>query len=208
MNEEIRTKLAKIYALVNNGGTDGEKAAAKKALDRIVEKYNITAEQLESIELKQYVFKYSTHLETRLLAMLLHFFTEDAFSRTHKQLWRGNKRVKEIVSQLNYLDWVTIESAYEYFRRHMGKEFKRVCAPELKRCRKPATRNKRKAELEELFFDSYIIKSELVKKDHITTVENETLSVKELKDRMKLRNVQGGKYTRQLTTGLLLNDKN
>jgi hypothetical protein len=46
MTNEIRAKIAKVYELVNNGATEGERAAAKAAMDRFIDKYKLTPDQL------------------------------------------------------------------------------------------------------------------------------------------------------------------
>src|SRR5437868_13270397 len=100
--------------------------------------------------------------------------------------------MKQIKSSLVYLDWITIECAYEYFRRHMRKEWKRVVGPELRKCRKVKTRNKRRRELSEIFFSNYVIASNLYKPEELKKMEPG--SEKEMRDRIKLEAVEGGKY--------------
>lgn len=204
MEDSLKERLSKIYALVNQGATEGERAAAKKAMDRLIAKYNIPLDELTNLDLKEYVFKYQTELETQLMAMIMHFFSDSAFSRSFKRTYHKGRKVKEMVTQLNYMDFVSIESAYEYFRRHMKKEYSRVVIPELKKTRSAKTRSARKQQLDQIFFDRYIIASKLVNQKYIQIVSNDTLSKSELKDRFKLQEIEGGKYNRQLTQTLLL----
>lgn len=197
MTEDIRSKLEKIYELVNWGATEGERAAAKKALDRIIDKHNITEDELDSINLKNYVFKYATNIEMHLLGAILLVLVTDGLKNSS----RGNKRVN---SKLNYMDWITVESAYEYFRRHMKKEWNWVCVPELNKCRKPKTRREKRAKIEEIFLTEYLVKSKLYKEEYLSSVEVKNNA--EYEARLLMMNVEGGQYNRQLNRGLLLSD--
>lgn len=206
MTNELREKLAKVYELVNNGATDGERAAAKQALDRMIDKYNINPDELESLNLKRYVFKYSTKLEYKLLHVIMCFFVPDAVNNSYRSNYDGVKSVKQIVSDLTYMNWITIESAYEYFRRHMKSEWQRLCIPEINRCRKAKTKKERREHLEPFFFDKYIIASKLVKDSDLVMVSINDMTQKELAARAKLRDLKGGNYNKQLNKGLLLDN--
>ena len=159
MDENVKDKLAKVYALVNSGATEGERVAARKALDRILWTYNISNAELSSLDKKNYYFKYTTELEKSLLTRLMYFFDikEQGWIRT----WDSEKRVrvKELYIALTHLEWVTVESSYEYFRRHIKKEWNRVVVPEINKCRKANTKANRRKELEPIFFEKYIISS-------------------------------------------------
>ena len=202
MNQEIKEKLAKVYELVNRG-VDGEKEAAKAALDRIVKKYGLTDNDVANINKKAYSFKYSTNLELMLLHTLIRYFL-DKEVRAHRDTWKK----REVVAQLEYVDYVTLECAYEYFRRHMKKQFNKICLPKIKRCRSSKTKNKRREQLQNLFFSSYVIASKLYKEGDLETVDASKMTEKEMRDRAALRNVEGGAYTQQMTTGLYLEQTN
>src|SRR5690242_17642171 len=197
MEQQLRDKLYKVYQLVNKGATEGERQAARKALDRIVEKHNISAHDLDNIATDKYLFKYCTELELRLLEQIMQVIIKDGISRSKRKPWS-----KEIESELEYQEWVTVECAYEYFRRHMKKEWNRLCAPELKKARKPKTKNAKRKYLQRLFFSAYIIKSELHLPEQITLVE--VKSKKEMASREVMKGVEGGKYNRQIITNNLL----
>jgi hypothetical protein len=197
MTDEIKDKITKVYALVNQGGTEGEKEAARKALDRLMKKYNLDEAILEGLDLKTYVFKYVTALELDILQRIMFIMVPGSIEASRIARWE-----KSIVSNLRYIDWITIECAYEYFRRHMKKEWKRVVAPHIAKCRKAKTKNRRRKELSEIFFHRYIIASKLYKEDELTTVK--ASSGKEQRDRLMLDEVEGGAYNRQLAGGLLL----
>jgi hypothetical protein len=151
MTEALRNKLAKVYTLVKQGATEGEQDAAKKAMDRIIEKYKIDPSDLDQIDLKTYRFKYSTKLDFKLLERLMYLFTPDALHHASYTTFQ----VREIIAKMNYMDWVTLESSYGYFRRHIKEQWNKTCAREVKRCRKAKTRNKRRLQLQEAFFERY-----------------------------------------------------
>lgn len=200
MTNEQKDKISKIYELVNRGATEGERAAAKKALDRIMSKYNLSAESLSDIRLKEYVFKYTTELEEWLLSrIMVMMVSAEVIDRSKQRRW-----VKQIMSNLTHEEWIIIECSYEYFRRHMKTQWKKVCGPELKKCRKPKTRNKRRKELYEVFFSQYVIKSKLYKPDEIKELNIEEMGMAELKDLTLLSGIQGGQYNKQVVSTLLL----
>ena len=60
MTNETKDKIAKIYELVKRGATEGEKQAAEIALNKLLKKFNLTDEFLETINLREYEFKYAT----------------------------------------------------------------------------------------------------------------------------------------------------
>ena len=131
MTPEIRRKLAKIYELVKRG-TDGEQAAAQAALDRMLDKYGLDKEgvNLDALDKEHYAFTYTSDLEHWLLLRIKFIFIGDEGTGT------GYRLHPRIILVLTYLDYVTVSCAYEYYRRHMKAEWKRLCAPELAKCRK------------------------------------------------------------------------
>jgi hypothetical protein len=86
----------------------------------------------------------------------------------------------------------------------MKEQWNKTCAREVKRCRKAKTRNKRRLQLQEAFFERYSIESKLYKDHEITQVDTSKMSHKERKDLMMLRGVEGGTYNKQMTNGLMI----
>ena len=199
MTQEVKNKIAKVYELVNRGEA-GEKEAAKKALDKLMKKYDLSDDDINSLKLSQYRFKYSNTLEMWLLSHIISYFLDD------KEVsgFRRTLGVREVVLSLEYLDYVIVSSAYEYFRRHMMDQYKKKVLPQVKRCRSIKTRNARRAELQRVFFSQYVIVSRLYRPDQIKTVPSSSLSEKERKQRASLEGVEGGQYNTQVTTGLYL----
>ena len=201
IDPKLKQKLAKVYELVKRG-TEGEKDAARKALDKMLAKYNLEGIDLESIDKSKYHFKYSTDMEVSLIARLAKTVLNDA--NCIDSAYRLTGSVKEVVLQLTYLDYITLTASYEYFRRHMKAQWIIFCAPHIRRCRTNKTRNKKRNELKDVFFSIYCQQSNLYKPHELEPIKWDDLSEREKKNYLHLENVEGGTYNRQVTNGLLL----
>lgn len=200
MDNQLKDKISKIYELVKRGSTAGEKAAAELALDKLLKKHNLTEEFIKTMHLKKYEFKYATSLDLMLFKQLHHFFFEGKeFNACKSTLGR-----KSIFISFEYLDWVLFSSAYEYFKRHMNTEFKKVCVPLIKKCRSTKTKNERRAKLQSTFFGQYVINSKIYHQEQVGEIDLSKLPEKERADRERLSQIEGGSYATQVTTGLYL----
>lgn len=203
MTPELKNKVQKILELIDRGATEGEKDAARKALERIVAKHNIDEGALSQIQLDKYRFKYATLLELQLLVRVAKVLADYNGPFTRYTISKDLKGVKEIGVFCTYSDWVTIECAYEYYRRHMKTQWQKIAAAELKKCRKDKTRTKRRKVLQDHFANSYFIKSGLYKEVELITYKPTTLG--HVVDRMKMdMNIEGGKFNKQVATHLQL----
>lgn len=201
MTQDQKDKIAKVYELVNRGEM-GEKEAAKKALDKLLKKYNLSEEILKEIHISKYTFTYSNMMEIQLLEQLHAYFLPDKDLKGYL----SNLNRRAMVISLEYMDYVVLETAYEYFRRHMNAQFKKICLPEINKCRKAKTKNKRRSELQKLFIGRYIIVSKIYLPDQVQNVDLSKVSDKERIDRLRMKQVEGGEYNQQVTTGLLLGE--
>ncbi|MEZ7494488.1 hypothetical protein QO206_03260 [Leeuwenhoekiella aequorea] len=199
MNNDAKDKIAKVYELVKRG-VSGERDAAKAALDRLMKKYNLSDKEIERITFKEYRFKYAQNTELMLFTRLFEYLFTDRKMKASRDSWG----VREIAIELEYIDWVTLECAYEYFRKHMRGEYRRLVTPKLKRYRKPANKKRAREKLDEIFFSNYVIASKLYKEGELTHIDHTEMSNKERQDRAALRGVKGGEFNTQLTTGLYL----
>ena len=197
MNQEIKDRIAKIYELVNRGATEGERAAAKTALDKLMKRYNLSDESLTSINLNKYQFTYTSNIEFKILVQIFKMHTTYEYSR----ITRG---LKCLYNHLTYIEYVTANCMYEYYRRHSKVQWNKFCKPELAKCRKAKTKTIRRKELQEVFTNNYLIASKLYQEQQLIEVNNSTLSKKQLVDSYHLRNVEGGIYNQQLVSNLLL----
>ena len=197
MNDKVKEKIAKVYELVKRG-IAGEQQSAEKMLKKLLEKYNIPEAELDSIGEKEYYFKYASNLDEWLLIQLIKYF----FKEKNYKLYRiKDSGVKEISIQMSYLDWVTLDSAYGYFKPHLNQQWRKHGLPIVNRCRTTKTKNKRREAMQATFFSLYIIRSGIYRPEQITS---NPLSEEEKKQFNMLYGVEGGKYNQQVTTGLYL----
>lgn len=200
MNNELKKRIAAIYELINRG-TDGEKQAAKLALDRIVKRHGLTHADVDGALISPLLVTYTTNLER---VVFLHIVKKMAPGNKVYLVKRNHEGpCKRISVTLNDLERVTVECAYEYFRRHIKAQFKKATAAELARCRKAKTKAKKRAELEHYFLSSYIIKSGLCNPYDIKELDN--VSAEERRARHMIdMSVEGGQYNKQIITNKLL----
>ena len=199
MNDKVKEKIAKVYELVKRG-IAGEQQSAEKMLKKLLEKYNIPEAELDSIGEKEYYFKYSSNLDEWLLIQLIKYF----FKEKNYKLYRiKDSGVKEISIQMSYIDWVTLDSAYGYFKPHLNQQWRKHGLPVVNRCRTTKTKNKRREAMQETFFSLYITRSGIYRSSQ-TTSNSKPLTEEEIKRLTMLYGVEGGKYNQQVTTGLYL----
>jgi hypothetical protein len=75
--DSIIAKARGAFRLASEGKTRGERAAAQSALDRILEKYDLSeADLIVRPDLDWYAFRHTTHWEKRLIYQLHHKVTE------------------------------------------------------------------------------------------------------------------------------------
>lgn len=207
--DSIKRRFAYLYHLAERGATEGEKKAARKAMERLIVKYDIDNMNLDELHLQEYAFKYSSQLEHRLLVRLCIVIIEidpheHGVLRTWKEVDGNWIACREIILKLSDLDYITLECAYEYFRRHMNKEWKRTALPILKRCRKAKTRNKKREQLQVEFFQQYCIVSKLYKDGELK--KREIASAAELKRALLFNGIEGGEFKQQVGNGLYLEE--
>lgn len=147
MNSKLLLKIEKIKALIEQG-VGGESAAAQNALNRLIEKHNLDPAVVED---QEYRFKYSTDLELRLIVQINKCLFGDRINLM-KDTWRK----REIVAEMEYTDYVAMDCAYEYFRRHMKQQWNQHCLPLIQRKRTTRTKNLLRTKLQEAFFSKYL----------------------------------------------------
>jgi hypothetical protein len=198
MNRELRNKLQKVYALVEQGATEGERQAARTQLEKMLKKYNISDDRLSCIEKDDYSFTYTSYNEIRLLQQIAKVI--GGLDVT----WYRYTSSRAMEAYMTYMEFITIQCAYEYFRRHMKQEWQSACAKILKRCRSVKTRNEKRKLLQISFLSEYLLLSNLYTESDLNTSVDSKLTQKQ-RDAMNLVNgVNGGTYNKQMTNGLLL----
>ena len=197
MNDKVKEKITKVYELVKRG-IAGEQQSAEKMLKKLLEKYNISEAELNSIDEKEYYFKYASNLDEWLLIQLIEYF----FKEKNYKLYRiKNSGVKEIAIQMPYLDWVTLDSAYGYFKSHLNQQWRKHGLPVVNRCRTIKNKNKRREAMQNTFFSLYVIRSGIY---HPEQKKSKSLTEEEIKRLSILYGVEGGKFNQQVATGLYL----
>ena len=139
MNDKVKEKITKVYELVKRG-IAGERQSAEKMLKKLLEKYNISEDELNSITEKEYYFKYSSDLDRWLFMQLINYFFKDKSYKIYRVKGSG---VKEFSIQMPYLDWVTLDSAYSYFKPNLNQQWRQHGLPIVNSCRTTKTKNKR-----------------------------------------------------------------
>jgi len=198
MTDQLRVKIQKIYALIERGATEGEKQAARKALERIVKVHNLDMKDIDPNALKLYSFTYATILETWLFMQIWRIFLE----KNNGQKISKDPSDRRLYINVTYEDYVLMDCAYEYFRRHMKGQYNKIVIPELKKKRKSKTRAKRRKELSELFFLKYGQRSNLFLPGDLVDVT--ITDQKEIQDREKMNGIEGGAFKKQVVTNNLL----
>lgn len=197
MNTEIKDKIAKVLELANRG-IDGEKEAAKTALNRLMKKYNLSDEDLSKIKFQKYFFKYKTNIDKMLFLQLIEYF----FKGQNFRIFQNNNNGKDFQIEMEYLDYVTLSCSYEYFRGHAATQFKAFCLPHIKRCRTTKTKNAKRAELQEAFFSKYVMASKIYHPEQLIQIDYSKMSDKERESTFKrdnvLANIEGGQYHTQV----------
>lgn len=212
-NTKVLDKLTKINELINRGATNGEKSAAKAAFAKLIEKYNISDEELKTFLPSDYVFKFSNRAEETLLYHISAYVL-DIWTKQLKLGWNGVQR-NVTIKNLTKLQFIEITAMYEYFRRHMKSEYKKVVSDavsEAKRLewsgyrigpkQKPIRVSKERWKAQTLFISKYLKISGIARWDPAS----ETTSISSITDTSLLNTIEGGQYFQQINTDSRLLD--
>lgn len=213
--EEIRAKLAKIAELAERGATEGERQAARAAMDRVMKAAGIDPEKMGDPRRQNYRFTYATELDKTLLHHIKEALLDEADAI--QPLWRyrnAGKRFLEI--QLSYSGYMTMLCAYDYFKADMRRKYNATLGKDFKKYRL-TERQKKKART--FFITRYIILSGLEKPKKPAPESGMPQDVLDALDKIKkgrqkpvkidhddeialmlTRGVEGGRYRTQLTT--------
>lgn len=188
--DEIRAKLAKIAELAERGATEGERQAARAAMERVMKAAGIDPEKMGDPRKKHYRFSYAYERESILLQAVRAFHLSDEGKKC--ELYRGDYRKREIMMMLRYEDYITLHCAYEYFRAHMKAQHKKHIEPHFSRLTKA---QRQTANMN--FVVNYLRKSQML--DASRVVESKATKAEQEAIRLS-QNIEGGKYRTQLTT--------
>ena len=122
LDESVRERLRKIAALAKQG-YEGEAKAASLLLEKQLEKYGLTLEDVLDEVKKRREVRYTNILEFRLLANTLanHFSTDSAEVESARWL----KRKKKLSMEMTDADYADFSAEWEYYRGLFKRERKR-----------------------------------------------------------------------------------
>lgn len=191
----LNDKIRKVKALIERGATDGEKAAARKALERLSKAHNFAIEQDGSV-MNTYKFFYTMVIDMELADRIIIYFDLDVIPKG-----RYTRPTRSFFIRMDIDDHVIFDCAYGYFKPHMAAQWRKNVTPILKRCRTAKSRKARQERIERRFMAQYLLKSGLITNKDLTF---DAPSSKELNEVKALRGIEGGNYNQQLNTGLYL----
>lgn len=116
--ETIIDRLRKIYALAEKGH-QGEKVVAQQKLDSLLEKHNLTLDDIRSSEKNFCEYKYKTSLEKDIL------FQCAVYIRGSDQIRHGRyKNKKSIHMELTKIEQIDLQLMYDHYRNELKKDLK------------------------------------------------------------------------------------
>lgn len=118
MEDGIVTTLRKIKVLAEEGTTEGERQAAKRKLEQLLEKHSITLDQLaEQEETAKHIFVCVDALERKLLLQVIGM-VKDTHKVTTSRIYRSKKKV---LVKATPLQMVEIKILFEAYRKAFAK---------------------------------------------------------------------------------------
>lgn len=107
--DTIKEKLRKVHALATEG-LDGERAAAQVILDGLLDKYGLTLQDIADEARQEYVFKYHSSLERRLLLQIAVSVTQDG----NTVIWSYRQK-KQVGIELTKAELIEIRFLHREF---------------------------------------------------------------------------------------------
>lgn len=114
---DILEKLHKIKQLINRGATPGEKAAAKNLFDCLVDKYQISLEELEELKVKSYTWECKNKTEEELLIQILSKVIKDQYM----DLIQDDQNFG---LELTYLQYIEVDLLFGLYKVELENEIK------------------------------------------------------------------------------------
>mgnify|MGYP003642275199 CR=1 FL=1 len=123
MAESIMDKLQKVLALVERG-EDGEQESAERLLNNLLEKYEMTIEDLRLEEQKVHRVWWDTKAESQLIIQIfgMLFGRKRTFNTNDCCIYRSNNAGADL--NLTDLEWIEFESHYHHYRKIYRQELK------------------------------------------------------------------------------------
>lgn len=199
IDDRFKERLRKLRTLAERGATEGEKEAARRGIDRILNRFGIDPDKFNEAVSKEYEFKYQTAEERTLFFSLQSWFCEGEDKERDVFRYSGTRT---LIVRLEYENYIVLSCAYEYFRRHMKAQW----AKTLERARPTLIYKRGKAKreliafLKRRFISEYIIASKLIDESKLKTMTGEGLTPEQKQAMYAASKVEGGQYHTQLTS--------
>ena len=118
--ENILQKLKKIKALADRGSTPHERSTARKLLEDLLKKYNMSMEDLITEEIQMFYFSFFTSTEKDLLFQIVGHITH-----TNRISWWKTKNTRKIGFKLTPLQAALVSDYWDAYREPLKKEIKK-----------------------------------------------------------------------------------
>lgn len=118
IDEKKMELIKKVYALAEHGER-GERAAARRQLDRLLRKYNIDEADLKGDYTREYEFRYNGKMQKQILVQL---FAKIAPDRTAYRYTRGRGKNSISILDCTEAEAVQIKIEFEFFTRLWEEE--------------------------------------------------------------------------------------
>lgn len=112
--ERLLEKLTAVKALADRG-VAGEKEAAEKRLQYMMQKYGITESDLEDSGVRLYWIRYKTEYERKLLYQLAYKYTGSGHAHGCVGTYTGRSR-KKVGIDCTPAQYIEIEADFEFYR--------------------------------------------------------------------------------------------
>lgn len=112
---KIEDRLRKLLALAE-GGVGGEKVNAQRMLESMLEKHDMSVEDISDDLIETYWFKYKGKLEKRLLYQIINSVSKNA------DLWKHRKRRETTGADVTKTQMLEIELKFECYKKALNDD--------------------------------------------------------------------------------------
>mgnify|MGYP004657726813 CR=1 FL=1 len=116
--DKVIQQIRKLQALADRG-VGGEQINAREMINRLMDKYGITPDQLDMLTLNLYRFSYSNAWERKLMSQLFYLLGDKEWNC---YTIRGKRNV--VLYECYPEDWLDVISRYEILKRDYANQLK------------------------------------------------------------------------------------
>lgn len=103
-------------------GVSGERESAQRMLEKYMEKYGITEDDIREKMIKIHWFRYKDYSELRLISQIIYMVMGDC--ETYSRLRKANRKHKVLGVYCTAAEKLEIELNFEFYNRAMQEELK------------------------------------------------------------------------------------